>query len=393
MSLSALMSRLQITETPASWTRQFELAHGTLNDHVLPDQGTLRQFCAQHNLPETQMKQMLSCREMILNQEDYLLLWHLYYTVLLVIHDCQDEHWQTWPAPAQFPEGDFSVFRTLLMLAHFDALTDLVRFHQLPESLIDDAVQSLIGITGRHFEDEGFYGISNNKMWWQQLFMRGMIFRVGRLQYEISSYDNKYKIYQNQSGDTAVLCADSDARYDEQGLLSATGIYHPAFMESPRHITGYGYDASGCFVPEKIRLSRRDWQPALETGDDVLSVHIPADGKLTPSLVEASLAQALDFCHRYFPNKRFKAFVCHTWLFNTQLQMFLPENSNILAFQKLFRIMMEHPDGYCLFSFVFDQPACPLEKLQPKTRFQQLVLDHVKAGKKLYGGFGYRLIR
>ena len=53
---------------------------------------------------------------------------------------------------------------------------------------------------------------------------------------------------------------------------------------------------------------------------------------------------------------------------------------------------MEHPDESCLFSFVFDQPVRALEKLQPKTRFQQLVLDHVKSGKKLYGGFGFRLI-
>jgi hypothetical protein len=134
------------------------------------------------------------------------------------------------------------------------------------------------------------------------------------------------------------------------------------------------------------------WQRSLDDGDDVLSIHIPATGKLTPSAVRDSLAQALLFFRRYFPDKRFKAFVCYSWLLNTQLKAFLPVNSNILAFQQLFRIVMDHPDESCLYSFIFDQPVCALEQLQPKNNFQQQVLEHVKSGKRLYSGFGCRLI-
>jgi hypothetical protein len=255
MQLSTFMSRLKMSDPPASWIRNFDQVRYTLADHVMPADEDICLFCSRHKLPEKQQAQLLSCRAMILANKDYLLLWHLYYMILLVIHDCEAEHWQNWPSPAVFPAGEFSVFRSLLMLAHLDALADKVSFRNLPDSFIQDGVDSLIAITARHFADEGYYGVSNNKMWWQQLFMRAMIFQVGRLQFEISRYNSSFRVYRSRSGDTVILCAASDERYDEQGLQAQSGIYHPFLWEGPRSITGYGFDLDGCLCQKKSSLT------------------------------------------------------------------------------------------------------------------------------------------
>lgn len=392
MLISDFLFGLNIEKAPDSWIRNYDHAQKTLSDHVMPSEDMIRLFYEQYYLSETQLNQTLSCRKIILEDPKYLLLWHLYYYVLLIVHNCEDEHWRKWPSPKLFSLGEFSIFRMLLMLAHIDALKDTIRFYNLPDTLFEDAIENLIRITSRHYKDEGYYGLSNSNMWWMQFFMRGKIFRTGRLQFEIARYQRNYQIFKNKMGDTEVLSAGNNLKYDNEGLLSETGIFSPEYTEFPRYYCGYGYNQKGYFISEKIKLKRSDWQPALENGDPVLSVHIPSGEKLTPSLVSESMEQALDFAVHYFPDVHFKAFVCHTWLFNTQLSMFLPKNSNIISFQKVFRIMMENVDESCLFNFVFDQPVCALDSLHPKTGFQQKILDHVKAGNNLYAGFGFRMI-
>ena len=101
---------------------------------------------------------------------------------------------------------------------------------------------------------------------------------------------------------------------------------------------------------------------------------------------------AKSFFKQYFPEVNFKALISHTWLFNTMLKDILPSNSNILAFQNLFTIVLKEADEECLFDFVFHTEPCPLEELVPKNTFQLKILEYVKQGGILRSGFGYLLL-
>jgi hypothetical protein len=74
-------------------------------------------------------------------------------------------------------------------------------------------------------------------------------------------------------------------------------------------------------------------------GDVVLSVHIPDYcGPLSPQAVSESLRRAAEFFPRHFPEHDLRLAVCHSWLLDPQLAEHLPPTSNILAFQRRFHL-------------------------------------------------------
>ena len=74
------------------------------------------------------------------------------------------------------------------------------------------------------------------------------------------------------------------------------------------------------------------------------------------------------------------------------MQEFLNPESNIIRFQKRFRVVLTGPNGYSLYWHIFGiEQFLPPEQLQPKNAFQSAILDRVKAGQTLYNGYGYIL--
>lgn len=392
MDFTKLMQLLGIARPPRSWQKNFVSAARSLSDHRLPDEKTLDALASVYRMPQLQQKQLREMASQIRREPALLLFWHLWYMTLFIGTDADAETWNEWPIPPRMDPRRFGLFRALLMLAHDEPMRASIQTQKLPTRFIDDAIDSFRLVTDRFQETEEHYGISNEKMWWQRLFMQVKIFKIGRLQYEISHFDDAFRLFTRDDLELVPLCS-SDQRYDEQGLASPTGIYHPTFLETPRKFVGYSYNEEGFFLPEQLTLDKKEWTEALLPQDAVLSLHIPAEGKLEKSAVLESMREAISFFDRHFPQHHFKAFTSHTWLFNTQLRYFLPEQSNILAFQELFRIVLGSVDRKCLFDFIFQQPRGPIDKLVPQNEFQRRVLLHIKTGGKLYSAAGYRLIR
>ena len=150
-------------------------------------------------------------------------------------------------------------------------------------------------------------------------------------------------------------------------------------------------DIEGNCTPLSIDESA-DYKKVLKQGDPVLAVHIPGNDKLTQEAVEESFALAEEFFTQYFPKYHSKAYVCSSWLLDTGLSQFLPENSNILKFQKFFNIVSGPVNDFSLYKNIFGlEQACPLEQLVPTNSFQKKVLEYVKDGGLLYSGKGYIL--
>lgn len=391
MTFTALMQTLDLKDVPDSWEINYAAA-GAEDLLPPPSQAELQEYGRVYGLPSLQLEQLCQGAKRIRSDAALLSLWHLWYAVLYIADDCRDEQYMPWPVPPAMEEAFPGIFRALIILAHTKPMLDKIQVKALPDQVLTSAVSNFVHATKTHYDRTGFYGLSSQSMWWLWPFMHCRLYRLGRLQYEISKFNENFTVYHNLQGQSIALCSDEEQRYDEHGLESDTGLYHPSLTEGADYLEGYGFNREGYFVPEKIRLDKSLCKTALESGDDVLSLHIPGEGKLTMESVLQSFEEALPFFRRFFPEMIFKAFVCHTWLFNTGLKAFLPPHSNILAFQSLFSIQLKETDTQCLFDFVFHAQPCPLDQLVPENEFQEKLLHYVRSGGVLRGGFGYRLV-
>lgn len=123
-----------------------------------------------------------------------------------------------------------------------------------------------------------------------------------------------------------------------------------------------------------------------QRGDTALSLHIPEAGPLTPEAVTASLDQAREFFPRHFPDEPYPTFACGSWLLDPQLREYLPEDSNIIRFQRRFELEpYEEPEGLDpdveVLRFVFRSLTTPLDQLPRRTVLQRAAADHLAAGR------------
>jgi hypothetical protein len=169
-------------------------------------------------------------------------------------------------------------------------------------------------------------------------------FNIGRINFEIGYNDDGYEVYETEKGLETVLVG-----------------------EKP---------------PKGKRL--------LAAGDPILRVHIPAKGRLVPELADAAFEEAKEFFAKYYPEHKWKTFLCSSWLLDPNLQKILKPDSNIINFQNRFTIgnATENNMSLCWHVFGIDAFLDPAE-LTPKNDFQERMLNYVKAGNKLQNGKGF----
>ena len=131
--------------------------------------------------------------------------------------------------------------------------------------------------------------------------------------------------------------------------------------------------------------------PALgiRAGDPVLAVHIPADGKLDIAACRSSLAQAVEFFAKYFPEFTFKAFSCHSWLLDESLGAYLPADANILRFGDLFvRGRADASDALLRYIFRWDTNEMNLPHAVCTSEFSRKIKSAVMRGESFHETYG-----
>ncbi|HEV2127238.1 MAG TPA: acyltransferase domain-containing protein [Thermomicrobiales bacterium] len=120
--------------------------------------------------------------------------------------------------------------------------------------------------------------------------------------------------------------------------------------------------------------------------ETVLSIHVPdSKGPLTPEACDASIACAHQFFAEHFPEERYRFAVCHSWLLDPQLNRCLRPDSNIVRFQERFELADRLTEAdRSIVQFVFgpvpDDPA----DLPQRTSLERAVREHLLAGEHWY---------
>ena len=182
--------------------------------------------------------------------------------------------------------------------------------------------------------------------------------------------------------------------YKKYGFYGLNGVYRSFlydYMKPARFTLGRLNFEINC-LDEDYEVYR-DGKCVLKHGDPVLYVHIPANGRLDPELVDESFLLAKEFFAKYFPEHNYKAFVCSSWLLDKNLKRILKPDSNIIAFQNRFVVVTARENSFSLYWHIFGiEDFLPPEKLVPANDFQMRILDYIKSGNKLLSGKGYILI-
>ncbi len=121
--------------------------------------------------------------------------------------------------------------------------------------------------------------------------------------------------------------------------------------------------------------------PDFTSGDVGLGVHIPETGAMTPESCDASFAAAREFFPEHFPEHPVRIATCSSWLLDDQLADYLPDTSNIVAFQRRFRLTPGGGDGdRAVFEFVFRRVKPSLDELPQRTTLERAVVAHLRSG-------------
>jgi hypothetical protein len=210
---------------------------------------------------------------------------------------------------------------TFVYAAHLPLTLAYHRAHHVPEEI----TRATLADIGRHYLLEHIAydrsGLGGGERWFP-LHARGLIYQLGRLQFEISPLED---------------------------------VSHEA-------ITAAGHPA--------------------QAGELSLSVHIPSlMGPMTPEACDASFAQARTFFATHFPDQPVRYATCDSWLLDGQLANYLPAESNIVQFQRRFRPAGDgEPGNNDILNFVFRSPGTPIDELPQRTTLERAVVQHIRDG-------------
>lgn len=137
-------------------------------------------------------------------------------------------------------------------------------------------------------------------------------------------------------------------------------------------------------VPAKLK-------PHLQPEDVCAYLHIPGGSKLEEAEVEAALKQAAVDVRRYFPQTKGRrlVFCTQTWLLSPELAPLLSQESNIMKFQRRFRIVDTIPGNGPFLDFLFRAPGeTHCERLPEDTFLRRQVKKCLLEGQQFQMGVG-----
>ena len=283
----------------------------------------------------------------------------------------------------------------VVLISRLPFMIDFYKSRGIPETVAVDTLSDLKLWMSHYHRAHGRWGLYQVR--WHAGHLTGRLFRLGRLQFAPEAFSCGIRVYRSRRSGRVLALSEGGIRYTADGLRVLPGeetagdVWTAAEKADGIHICGNPIHPLGYALSRVVSLDAREWEPVLAEGDRVLVLHIPADGRLDPSLCRESLRQATAFFARCFPSEAYRAFVCNTWLFDFRFQTLLPETSNIVKFQREFYLVPIADDDSQVFLRVFGEKPSDLSSLPQDTALRQAILRHYEAGKSLRSAAGFIL--
>ena len=132
------------------------------------------------------------------------------------------------------------------------------------------------------------------------------------------------------------------------------------------------------FLGEPYMTFSSEQKTKLPAGASVINCHIQYGADLSAKAVKSSFDDASVLFQKLFPNEKFKAFICYSWLLFPDMVNHLPKNSKIKAFAKNFKIIGRVQDNEQAFEYLFKKACKRPSKRLCKTFLQALAAENPK---------------
>jgi hypothetical protein len=321
-----MLTNLRSNESLSAWLDHLDAIGPPPSPPIVPSGNDLTAFLRYVEVPTRAFDPILRLRPEIDRDPD--LRWLLDRSMQSLLLEM--DRWAWPPAFPRLPE-ELGEITSWFFIYVYAAITPHTRALHETHGIPDHVTQATLSDIGRHVlihqarhQTLGLAGPD-----WMMLHARGMLFQLGRLQFE-----------------RARLGTTSSSALQQAG--------HP-----------------------------------YQKGDPVLAVHIPGFmGPFTPEDCDASFALAREFFATHFPDERYQIAVCYSWLLDPQLSEYLSPSSNIIRFQQRFQPLYTRSEesNRTTLEFVFRTPDRPLDELPQNTTLERAVVQHIRDGRFWHGG-------
>ena len=354
--------------------------------------------CKFLNLPQDITKAAILASEKVNN--DFCLrelAWYFHYC-LFHASDYPQNYITSWPPLISTMKKETGVFYLLVIMSGLEKVRKYYQSNLIPLAILKDTMSDIKRKLEEYQRENGIYGLDRKQVKWLPNHFYGKIFQLGRLQFEVGTFKEKIRVFRHIDKKTVVSLSGNGVYYRKDGYVNGAGSVYDRvpwmaqLQFGDNRISGYPIAPSGRVIREKIVLALSSWEQVLAIGDRVLHIHIPAGSPLSLEQCKLSFNLAVEFFSTYFPQDQFKAFVCNSWLLDNQFQNFLPQNSNIVKFQKelfLFSIVSNQND---ILKAIFGNDYSNFAKIEPKTTLHKVDIQHLLKGNHFRGGAGFLLL-
>ena len=247
--------------------------------------------------------------------------------------------------------------------------------------------------------NHGVHGLkySNGFAWLVFRILPGIVLRFGRLEYNHSLAFPDILVFRHRKSGQYRVLLNGQYGVNGDGKIAAAGEETNFVTCVPRGIfgsyTAFPVSEEGRIEKETVSVGLQEYELILRPGDEVIYMHIPELGPLTPEEVEDSFVKVREFYSRKDSSYHPKGIICASWLFDPVLQELLPEKANLPLFQKSGYLLPPRTASNDVVFRVFGAKAEKegIDKVEWKSSLQKTLGSYLQNGGIFRGGRYFRM--
>ncbi len=159
------------------------------------------------------------------------------------------------------------------------------------------------------------------------------------------------------------------------------------FLNEHKRIYGYYAFTWAWWFPRQLslqefRIGELEYE-FVDAEEKRIYIHIPGDAHMEAKRMQESFTAYRNFLTRYYPDWVKVDWYCESWMLSPSLKELLPEDSNILGFQKLFEIESTDYESMAVLDWVYPGEKTDLSGLSENTSLQKNMKHFLLAGGKI----------
>ncbi|WP_277472890.1 MULTISPECIES: acyltransferase domain-containing protein [unclassified Paenibacillus] len=183
--------------------------------------------------------------------------------------------------------------------------------------------------------------------------------------------------------------AEAHKEYGKRGIsetiFTDTMKFCTRFVEEHYKVHGTYAFVWGWWFPRQLslhefRIGALEYEMIENEDKKLINIHIPADADMRRESLRKSYEDARVFFAKYYPEYGQSDMVCSSWLLSPALAELLPENSNIVCFQKAFDLTRIDETKDSAIRWVYGRTDLPIHDLPERTSLQKKIKARMLEG-------------